>query len=146
MRLMQAGTVAIISYNEVESRNINPRTNEPYMNRYYEGAVAPAPEPELTIPSVPTSRGGDPDLAWRIALSVGAKLAVQTMPMMAVEQRDFDTQKKIALAWATWLVSTPAASAPGAYDEPPFAEDDIPYLCLDAPAPPFALTATAGIA
>jgi len=55
----------------------------------------------------PTTRKTDPEDAWRMALSVGAKLAVETMPLMPPDARDFGTQKRIALAWADFIVGTP---------------------------------------
>jgi len=49
--------------------------------------------------------------AWRMALSTGAKLAVDTMPLMREDQpKDFETQKTIAYAWAYWIFTTPRPS------------------------------------
>jgi len=88
-----------------------------------------------------------PEEEWQIALSVGAKLAVDTLPLMEVAKRDFGTQREICLAWANVIFTTPMPSgdntpppsyeqqptgptstAPGAYDEPDGpSPDDIPY-------------------
>lgn len=168
--LLDSGEVAVIRYNEVESRNVNERTGQPYTNRYYEGAVTNGrgrdePEPERSSrrrrPEPEQHQARDPEReqrreprapdpeqigfgyrthpesAWRMALTSGSERAVQTLPLMPSEQRDFETQKAIALAWAHFIMDTPqsaaagevrASTAPGAYDEPPPVEDDdIPF-------------------
>lgn len=159
-RLLDAGSVEVLRYTEAESRNTNPNTGQPYINRYYEGAVTngrerggaapeppsrrsrPEPEPETRRESRPSTEPPTsfqnrthPESAWRMALTSGSERAVQTLPLMSSEQRDFDTQKTIALAWARFIMDTPkpderSAAAPGAYDEPdaPLAEEDeIPF-------------------
>jgi hypothetical protein len=91
------------------------------------------------------SRKTDPDDAWRMCLNKGGELAVGTMPLMPIEQRDFDTQKRLATAWARFFFFTPlpaeevpaaaapASRGPGAYDDPanfdppPSPDDDIPF-------------------
>jgi hypothetical protein len=76
---------------------------------------------------------------WRICLTSGGKLAVATLPMLAVADRTFDRQKVVAAAWAEFFFFTgppegpsfngsvgqfhaPTAAAasggPGAYDQP----------------------------
>jgi hypothetical protein len=93
------------------------------------------------------SRKTDPQDAWRMCLNKGGELAVLTMPLMPVEQRDFDTQKRLAVAWARFFffsplpdraemafTAAPAAAHPGAYDEPgnydppPPTDEDIPFM------------------
>jgi len=112
------GSLALIDFTEKQG-NANP--HQPgtfYMNRYYEQAGSLA-EKQPQIPVVTeTQRPTDPQTAWRIALSVGAKLAVETMPLMPENQRTFEAQKRIAHAWAEWLTSTPSPSQEA---------DDIPY-------------------
>src|SRR5262249_19574194 len=91
------------------------------------------------------SRKTDPRDAWRMCLNKGRELAVLTMPLMPVEQRAFDTQKRLATAWARFFYFPPAPSpeeiafantpaGPGAYDEPdsyetppPPGDEDIPF-------------------
>jgi hypothetical protein len=121
-----------------------PRT---YHNYYFNGAGSLASQPE--IPGVdmvaPQARAEDPDRNWRICLQTGGKLAVSTLPLMPVDQRDFETQKTIAQAWAEFFFFTPrptsmgprsvlaavipiggdAASGAG-YEQPPV-DDDIPF-------------------
>lgn len=118
MSLMESGSLALIDYTEKQGRE-NPHAPGTYfMDRYYEKAGSLA-EKQSEIPVVTeTRRPDDPGTAWRIALSVGAKLAVETMPMMPTEQRTFEAQKRIAHAWAEWLISTPSPSQEA---------DDIPY-------------------
>jgi hypothetical protein len=146
--LRQAGDVAQIEYSPKQRHD--EATGRTYNNNYYERAKTAPPQSMngggsggidsvggtsavAGIDAAPTSRR-DPLESWRIALSVGAKLAVATLPMMPTEQRDFETQKKIALAWASWVYTTPPSASdepasaggfaaersggPGAYDEP----------------------------
>lgn len=166
--LRQAGDVARIEYSPKQRHDES--TGRTYNNNYYEHARVAPPSANgggnggidsvggnayspgsavVGIDTAPTSRR-DPMESWRIALSVGAKLAVATLPLMPTEQRDFETQKKIALAWAAWVHKTPMpseepaanyggfaadrSSGPGAYDEPgnyaaapPPGDDDIPF-------------------
>lgn len=82
--------------------------------------------------------------AWRMALTSGSERAVQTLPLMPNEQRTFEIQKSIAMAWAKFIFFTPvptstvlaqqgdpptpeqayamprpfAGQGPGTYDEP----------------------------
>lgn len=132
-----------ITYREVPSTNINPQTNKPYAPRRYWISGEPADNVATAAPDVDEetpafNRRTHPVDAWRICLSAGAKLAVQTLPMMPVHQRDFNTQQTIAAAWAEFFyftappqgpsfnsgssfpTSSPARAAgnPGAYDEP----------------------------
>ena len=152
--LRQAGDLALIEYSPKQRHDES--SGRTYNNNYYERAkTAPASSANGAggIDTVaPTGRKMDPVESWRIACSVGAKLAVATLPLMPVEQRDFETQKKIALAWAVWVYRTPppgeddgmgfgntpsagSRGGPGAYDEPgagydsppPPGDDDIPF-------------------
>lgn len=123
----------------------------------------------------PTGRKTDPGDAWRMCLAKGSELALRTLPLMPAEARDFDTQKRIALAWARFITETPPPgpeqkpapnptrpnppSAPGAYEEPasyetapPHTDDDIPFLerrpflCLVARVKPSVLNAAVATA
>src|SRR5215471_4781078 len=91
----------------------------------------PAAKPERASTSTTEfQRRKTPEEEWQIALSVGAKLAVETLPLLK-DQR-FPAQREVAIAWAQVIYLTPmpdkSSDAPGAYDEfdgP--APDDIPY-------------------
>jgi hypothetical protein len=150
----RSGTPWRITYSEVPSTNINPRTNQPYAPRRYwlkgepiDGATAQASHDDEEVPAF--NRRTNPVDAWRIALSTGAHLAVETLPMMPTTQRDFRTQNEIAVAWAEFIYFTAPPERPtfvgngssfptptptrttgsrGAYDEPdrPAATDDGP--------------------
>jgi hypothetical protein len=154
--LMKSGDLARIEFTEMESKNVNQFTGKPYMNRYWEhgGSIDDKPEIEGVETIKAQSRSTNPIDAWRISLAAGGKLAVATLPMMPVEQRSFEVQKQIAIAWATFFFFTPPPDAPetnggsssqfqspvgagatrnpGAYDdptesEPPRSDDDIPF-------------------
>jgi hypothetical protein len=162
--LRQADEVALIEYS-AKTRH-DESSGRTYNNNYYERAKT-APPPSANGSSGIDSVGGgdtasgidiaspaasrrDPAEPWRIALSVGAKLAVATLPLMPVEQRTFEVQKQIALAWAQWVFQTPppgtpaaddgmgfgtmtSSGRPGAYSDPDFdappppGDDDIPF-------------------
>lgn len=138
VRLMREGSVNVIQYNS--NQRHDPGSGRTYTNNYYEGLLAAGGgggdggnggtyDPLADIPTTggtqqdaapwdsdvtPTSdfqRPMDPESVWRICLTAGAKLAVQTLPLMPSEQRDFDTQRQIALAWAQWIVNTPRPSS-----------------------------------
>jgi len=123
--LMESNALVLLDYNDSPG---NPKPGGGfYVNRYYEKA-GPIGErsnggPEIPLGPAPDSDGDfqrrtNPVDAWRMTLAASAKLAVETLPLMPVEQRTFDTQKRIALAWAQWLIATP----------PPVNEDnDIPF-------------------
>lgn len=164
--LRQSGEVVLIRYSHKQRTDDN--TGRTYNNYYYEQAATASRQSNGAsgsgIDSVGSAAGVsagsnegieqverpwrkmDPSEAWRICLGSGAKLAVQTLPLMPVEQRTFEVQKQIALAWALWIFSTPveaastdtsgrSAGAPGAYAEPdpgreyapPPNDDDIPF-------------------
>lgn len=139
-QLLDEGSVNILEYTEMESRNINQATGKPYTNRYFEGLASNGREPRRqetrqteTRRQTPEPRRPEPERerqptygyetnpvnAWRMALTSGSERAVQTLPLMPTEQRDFETQKQIALAWALWIVNTPQPAEPE--------DDDIPY-------------------
>lgn len=168
--LRQADEVALIEYS-AKTRH-DESSGRTYNNFYYEraktappsgtngsgdfggidtvGAAAASPASGIDTAAPQTSRR-DPTESWRIALSVGAKLAVSTLPLMPTEQRTFEVQKQIAMAWALWVFQTPApgnepaaapsgfasssSGGPGAYDEPSGyvdrppvpGDDDIPF-------------------
>ena len=161
--LRQSGEVALIRYSHKQRHDES--SGRTYNNYYYEQAATSPPGSNGasgidgidTIASQQQAGGGsggyrktDPGDAWRMAKSTGAKLAVETLPLMPTEQRDFETQKRIASAWAAWIFqedgpALPAdvgfgsrtSGAPGAYAEPepgersyelpPPSDDDIPF-------------------
>ena len=156
-RLKESGELALIDFTERESKNTNPHTNRPYIDRYYEkaGPISNG-RGESGIETVSqTSRKTDPGDAWRITLAAAAKLAIATVGALPEAARtekvvlDFELQQRIALAWAKFLYfSTPPdpsktnlgdggyveraraaqETSRGAYDEPPPpTDDDIPY-------------------
>jgi hypothetical protein len=158
----QSGVPWRITYREVPSTNINPQTNRPYAPRRYwlsgepvDGVTPAAPDVDEETPAF--NRRTHPIDAWRICLSAGAKLAVSTLPMMPVHQRDFNTQTAIASAWAEFFYFTPPPQGPsfnsgnsfptssparatgsaGAYDEPlgPSATADDPSAHDDSDIP-----------
>lgn len=130
MSLMTSGAFARIKYIERESGNINPHTNQPYPpSRWWEEATqlgdAPPPAParpqeaqQAAAAAVEIQRQTHPVDAWRMSLNKGAELAVATLPMMPVQQRDFETQKRIAVAWATVINQTPIPSGAAVADNP----------------------------
>jgi hypothetical protein len=146
----QSGALVEIDYSEQVKRLDDGRT---FRNYYYNGGGSlhenGAGTSTTAIPGIdmvqPQGREDPPSKKWSIALQGGGKLAVATLPLMPVDQRDFETQKKIALAWAMFFYFTPPPSGPGAsvettpasmhgaYSEPhyeqppPLSDDDIPY-------------------
>jgi hypothetical protein len=135
------GSRVLLRYSE----QVKTKDGRTYRNRYYEDASeVPSANGGFTETS---SRKTPKEDAWRMSLSVGAKCAVDTLPLMPSEQRTFDTQKQVALAWAKFLFFTPMPEMPtaqlrvveptrepvvyGAYTEPeappPHGDDDIPY-------------------
>lgn len=128
VRLMREGSINVISYNSNQRHDTN--SGRTYTNNYYEGLLAAGGgnggDPLDGIPSTGGAvesnpldedwgasvspdyqRPMDPESVWRVSLTAGAKLAVSTLPLMPTEQRDFETQRQIALAWAQFLVNTP---------------------------------------
>lgn len=150
-------TLVRITYNEKESKNVNPNTGRPYINRYLE-SIAPL-QGQMQIEEIPkvSGRKTDPDDAWRMCLNKGGELALRSIPFLDErERRDWRTLTRIARAWAEFFYFTerPQFPAPttngeaamqtaaisattqriGAYDEPlglgsppPHSDDDIPY-------------------
>lgn len=148
----RSGELVEIEYSAKDSTNTNPHTGQPYRNIYYEKAVAAsgatngasAAHDDGIDKVQPQGRTTNPKDAWRMALSTGSYHAVATLPLMPADQRDFDTQKQIAEAWALWIYRTPppsdegtpasvASSGHGAYTNdsfdspPPPSDDDIPF-------------------
>jgi hypothetical protein len=125
--LKRSGALAGIDYAEqtkTVQTEAGPRT---YRNYYYNGGgpLHDGASADDGIDRVqPQGRAEDPERSWRICLQSGGKLAVATLPLMPVDQRDFETQKTIARAWAEFFYFTPPPSGPrstpsmGAYSEP----------------------------
>jgi hypothetical protein len=110
-----------------------------YRNFYYERAGSlhtnGAGSAETGVEIAPQSQGREdpPSKRWSIALQSGGKLAVWTLALMPPEQRDFETQKTIARAWAEFFFFTPPPSSPSygsgerdQHEPPPYSDDDIP--------------------
>jgi hypothetical protein len=143
----KSGELLDIDYSAKDSSNTNPHTGQPYRNIYYERAVPVSSNGgsadvddgivRTQTPSRPTDKGD----AWRIALSVGAKLAVETVNGAGLSDSSFPGQAQVALAWANFVYSTPPPSetAPqsshGAYSEPPppHGDEDIPFMATLGP-------------
>jgi|SRR5215472_2854609 len=148
--LRRDGTRAKLTYTQRDRRD----GDRVYHNYYLDKAEAASQNGSdddgiEVVKAAAGTRTTDPKDAWRMCLNKGGELAVLTMPLMPVEQRDFDTQKRIAFAWARFFFFTPppAADRPsslgeapagvhrGAYDEPaagyelppPPQDDDIPF-------------------
>jgi hypothetical protein len=106
-----------------------------YRNRYYNRASeAPATNGPAVIEQVSSRRTPRED-AWRMCLGVGAKCAVDTLALMPNEQRTFDIQKTIALAWAKFLFFTPMPDAMGASAPPTPEEAYRPFAGVGAEHP-----------
>jgi hypothetical protein len=103
-----------LEFTEKESTNINPHTNRPYLNRYYESATALSANGasgdgiERVSPTRPAT---NPDEAWRICLAAGAKLAVAA----AARVEGLETlaaQKAMAQRWAEFFYFSKPPDAP----------------------------------
>jgi len=84
-------------------------------DHWFEGIVEEVEEPLddilSTIPSearneTSFNRRTNPYDAWRMALSTGAKLAVDTLPLLQPASQTPEAQQKLALWWATWIFTT----------------------------------------
>jgi hypothetical protein len=82
--------------------------------------IVPAPAQPSANTASTSGRDWEPHnlRAWRIALGIGAHLAVETMPLFERERQTFDAQKQIALAWAIW-VFTNGRELPTLHNEQP---------------------------
>ena len=160
--LMYERVSGLLEYSERQSGNINPHTQRPYVDYYLEDVLAGSnghgrrddrrddhrderrrePEPERRQ-TEPEDRGfgwrTHPVDAWRMTLGMAAKLAIQTLPLLPVEQRGPEDQWVLTLWWANriWFQSQPSDNPldepmhpgeqrPGAYSEP-YPDDDIPF-------------------
>jgi hypothetical protein len=139
-KLKTSGALAYIEYSE------NPRTvdGRTYRNARYERAAeangtASSGGIETVTEQPQTQRRRDPETEWRIMLQTGAKLAVSTLPHLAPDQRSFESQKQIAVAWAEFFVHARPGAAPqrgldwepsddpGPDDRPSPRDEDIPF-------------------
>lgn len=110
-----------------------------YDNYYYDSAKLAAVEATGSSEDGIERTGGTqrqlaPKEAWRIALSVGSERAVQTLPLMAEDQRDFETQWRLAYEWASRIFLTPppeprknGAGTPADEYGPVNIDDDVPF-------------------
>jgi hypothetical protein len=117
------GKLVLLDYNEQVVNKPAPDGSgmRTYRNRYFNRAgELPAPSANdggFTMTGEQTATGDtprmreDPERSWRICLQTGGKLALATLPLMPNEQRTFETQKQIALAWAKFFYFTPPPSA-----------------------------------
>lgn len=126
------GRRATFQYHDQEGKKINPHTNQPYVDHIVTAVLAggngSSTPLEQTIPGLDAP--GEDAVGWRIALSVGAKLAVATLPLLEEgDRRDFEAQTRLALAWALWLTTTPPPSSDPVQASTPGFDDDIPFLC-----------------
>jgi hypothetical protein len=78
--------------------------------------IPQAAQPEISQAAQEYQRPMDPDTAWRVSLIAAAKIAVESLPYRAVEEREFSDQKQMAYAWARFFMYTPRPE-----------EDDIPF-------------------
>jgi hypothetical protein len=147
-QLKQSGVLAGIEYTE-KVRTVDGRT---YRNFYYERAgslgsngSSAADGIDIVQPQQQVGRADPPEKKWSIALQGAAKLAVWTLPLMPEGQRDFETQKQIAQAWAEFFffsepptaraqaTSHVMSSSHGAYsdpdgiEQPPPPDDPFPF-------------------
>ena len=155
--LKLSGEVVVIRYTHKPRTDANGRV---WDNYYYESAATAPPEAVvnggggdgITRKAAPqgaaAGRKTDPEDAWRMAKSTGAKLAVETLP--GLDDKTWRTQTDLALAWATWIMTTkqpqaaqqavvgqaapPPQQGPGAYSdedfefgEDPGRESPVPY-------------------
>lgn len=133
--LRRGGDLAEIEYSH--KQRTDTTTGRVYNNHYYENARAASNGASnggidgidvVAQPQTAISRKLDPAESWRICLGAGAKLAVATMPLMQEHQRDFETQKRIAVAWALWIYGTPMPGAEAtATSDLDGTDDDIPF-------------------
>lgn len=111
---MRTEALVRIEFSEREG-NINTNTGQPFINRYYERGtqLGETPAQDDGIPRVtPTRAVTDPREAWRICLAAGGKLAVMTMPMLAVADRTIEKQMTLATAWAEFFFFSQAPERP----------------------------------
>lgn len=150
---LNSGAVLEITYTEQESRNLNPHTQKPYINRYYESAKQASNGASASDGASARPRGGGdgdpgfgyktwPDDAWRICLSVGTERALQLAALEEKRDLGFERLWRLAYAFAVGLYTTPKPSgqalaesisfgeqpsAQGAYNEPDPTEPP-PYI------------------
>jgi hypothetical protein len=122
MRLRDVGEPVLI---EVTHKQREGQNGKIWDNFYLEGARA-KPEEKPTFDEAPQRGGKSPDDAWRIALSVGAKLAVETLPYLPETERDPESQWGIAMFWASRIHTTPPPD-PAESWALPGADEDIPF-------------------
>lgn len=147
MALLASGETAVIEVNHTQKpREGGGSWDNYYWKRVIANAHQPAAMPDIPMEAQPPARATDKGDAWRICLSLGAKLAVQTLPLITrAEDMTFPAQAELARAWGTFIYTTPppeagqaVAPAPrssnGAYDAPsygggpgPGSDEDIPF-------------------
>ena len=115
---LQGEPVRIFFKEGVASGNINQHTGQPFPPpRYFNRAERLPAGANGGVPGVVEGGGGGyrktaPEDAWRMALTSGSERAVQTLPLLPDGQRDFDSQKTIAIAWARFIFFTQMPDAP----------------------------------
>jgi hypothetical protein len=138
-QLYQSGAVGHIAITKKIGPKVNPNNNQPYVDFYWEHGEPIETPPDENEPAAHGFSAGergygwktDPDDAWRMALTSGSERAVQTLPHMPETQRDFETQKRIAIAWAKFIYFTPPADFPTFGNSPAGMDaaegEDIPF-------------------
>jgi len=123
--LKQSGELAVIEFTSRPRTDDNGKT---WQNYYYEKAIAAAGTSSngdgIEVVQQ-TSRKTDPGDAWRISLAAGAKLAVATLPLLPADQRDLDSQFRLAYWWGRKLFFTPAPKNEGGFSNKPAGEPSI---------------------
>lgn len=125
-----AGEIVLINYTQRPSRNVNPHTNQPYQDYYFDGILAGgAPHSNgaaqqginVVQPNAPQGidvvqpgqaqpgRRTDPEDAWRMTLAKSAELAVRTLPLL--DDQSPESQWRLTLWWANRIYTTPPPSA-----------------------------------
>jgi hypothetical protein len=148
-----SGEAVLINYTQRPSRNVNPHTNQPYQDYYFDGVLAGGARSngatnaqgiEQVQPGQAqgqTGRRTDPEDAWRMTLAKSAELAVRTLPLL--DDQSPEAQWRLTLWWANRIYTTPmpgegqlqpthdpgfatTPSGPGAYSEPDYGYDQPP--------------------
>lgn len=119
-----SGDAVLINYTQRPSRNVNPHTNQPYQDYYFDGILAGGGGAARTnggtpqgievvqpgqSPAQTTGRRTDPEDAWRMTLAKSAELAVRTLPLL--DDQSPESQWRLTLWWANRIFTTPPPSA-----------------------------------
>jgi len=126
LALRKSGELAVIQFTSRPKTLDDGRT---FQNYYYEQATSAGGSSSngdgIEVVEQ-TSRRTAPGDAWRISLAAGAKLAVATLPLLPTDQRDLDSQFRLAYWWGRKLFFTPAPANEGGFSNQPAGEPSIP--------------------